>query len=166
MHLRVGGLGLSHQRDAEVADLHLLILGEEDVSGLDVSMDDPFAMRVVERTRALEDDPDRVLERQETIRPTVVVQGVAARHVLHDDVADVFLDPRVVNRDDVGVAKHPRDLRFIEEQLAVARAAVLVLERFRERHLDRDVAAGERIVPEVHDAHAAAPDFLDDVVLA
>src|SRR5208282_1718482 len=38
---------------AEVQNLHLTSLGQEDVRGLDVAMDNPFRVRCVERVRQL-----------------------------------------------------------------------------------------------------------------
>ena len=96
----------------------------------------------------------------------MVVQGLAAGHVLHDDEADVFLHPGVVDRGDVRVAQHARHLCLIEEQLAVARPPVFVLQCFGQCNLDGDIPAGERIVSQIDDAHAAPTDLLDDVVLA
>ncbi len=62
------GLGQVAQRvvagDAEVHQLHLALVGDDDVGRLDVAVDDAAEVRVVERTRDLQRDDRGHLHRQ------------------------------------------------------------------------------------------------------
>ncbi len=49
-------IGVHGPCDPEVGDLHLTLVGDEDVSGLDVAVDHPMAVRVVERKSDIRGD--------------------------------------------------------------------------------------------------------------
>ena len=49
-------VGVGHARDAEVEDLRLALLVDEDVLGLEVAVDDPFLVRVVDGIADLGDE--------------------------------------------------------------------------------------------------------------
>ena len=153
------------QRDAEVDDAHVVRLREHDVRRLDVAVNDAAAVRVVQRLRALVDDLDDVVDRQQVVRLAVRRQRARAVHVLGDDVVAAVLFAGVEDRQDVRMLQHADHVRFRQEHLARDLRAVLVV-RLDVVDLDRDVAAVVRVVGKVDDAGAATPDFLDDDVLA
>ena len=62
----IGGAGTRRKtrrdlRETEVHDLHVTALGQEDVPGLDVAMDDAVGVRRVQRIRGLDADVDQVM---------------------------------------------------------------------------------------------------------
>jgi hypothetical protein len=118
------------------------------------------------RARRLVDDLDDVVDPQQVVRAAIRDEGARAVHVLGDDVAMPVLLARVVDRQDVRMLQHPDHVRFGEEHLARDALADLVAGGLDVVDLDRDVASVIRVVREVHDAGAAAPDLLDDRVLA
>ena len=77
-------LGIRHLGDAEIEDLHLTATQEEDVAGLDVPMDDPMLVGVVEAVAHLEHDGDLVLECQSSSLSDEVLQLFTLKK-LHDD---------------------------------------------------------------------------------
>ena len=61
---RETALGIRHLSDAEVEDFHLTVAEEEDVAGLDVSVDDALLVGVVEAVTHLDHDGELVFEGQ------------------------------------------------------------------------------------------------------
>ena len=158
-------VGVRDQGDAEVDDAHVAVLRQQDVGRLDVAMDDAARMRVVQRLRALVDDGDDLVDRQQAAGAAVRAQRARAVHVLGDDVAAAVLLARVEDRHDVRVLQLADHLRFAQEHAAGVAALGVVADR-GVVELDRDVAAVERIVRQVHRAGAAAAHLVHDVVLA
>jgi hypothetical protein len=129
-------------------------------------MDDPAAVRVVQRTGRLVDQLDHIVDPQQIVRPAICGQRAGPVHVLRDDVAMTVLFARVVDRQDVGMLQHADHVRFGEEHLARDLLAILVAARIDVVDLDRDVASIVRIVREIHGTGTAAADLVDDGVLA
>jgi hypothetical protein len=108
---------------AEVADLDVgdRPVGQhrEQVGGLDVAVDQPLAVDVAERHRALEADLDDQLERKQLVGAAVRAQR-AAGDVLHDQVRRHRVGDGVEDLDDVRVLQ-PADERRLggEEALRV-----------------------------------------------
>ena len=136
------------QRGAEVGDLHVGLAGVEDVGRLDVAVRDAHLVRELERARALEDDLDHLVDRQQVLRRAELLQR-AAVDVLHHDVVQRLVGDRVVDLADVRVLQLAGERGLGDEQLAVELAALRVVEQRRGDQLDRDVALGERVVAEV-----------------
>ena len=86
--------------------------------------------------------------------------------VLHDEVDDVGADivlhlPEVDDVDDVLVADVVDGLRFVKE----AGDNVFLRRELLEQHLHGDALADERVLAEIHGAHATLAELgLDDVV--
>src|SRR5581483_5949638 len=74
---------LRQQRDAEVGEHYLVLIGDEDVGGLDVAVDDAAVVGVIERTYHVADDALRLGERYWLAQAPF--QRVAL-DVLHHDV--------------------------------------------------------------------------------
>jgi len=123
-------------------------------------------MRVVQRPRALVDDLDHVVDPQQVVRAAIRRQRACAVDMLRDDVAVVALFACVEDRQDVGMLQHAHHVGFGQEHLPCDARLVLVAARVKVVDLDRDVAAIERVVREVHRAGAASTHFVDDHVLA
>ena len=81
-------------------------------------MDDAGPESKLERPRALEDDLDDALDRQQAIGRTHPLQG-ATGDVLHDDVADLGVDHRIVGLNDMGVQEFADQRCLVEEEVGV-----------------------------------------------
>ena len=105
-------------RDAEV---HQLGAGarQHDVRGLHVPVDDPVAMRVIERIGHFDRALKRAIERQRPLREACR-EGVPLE-VLHDDEVDAIAGADVVQRADVRVSERCAGLCLAAEALAQAR---------------------------------------------
>ena len=123
-------------------------------------------MRVIERFRALEDDLDDFLDRQQRICLGIRFKRLTALNVLHYDVTRFLVDSSVVYTDDVGVRQAAGSMRFVKEHLAVAVARFHVIELLGMRDLDRDLPVDIGIVTEVNRPHTAAINLFDDFVFA
>ena len=140
-----------HAGDAEVAEVRLTPRRQEDVLGLDVSMEHSLAVRALERTGELDPVVEHVDPRNPALDEKVVQRS--AREVLHDDVGLTCRDPRVEDRDDVRMARE------------AAHRGALSLEAHRGgrvelpcEHLDRDLAVEADLASAVHRAVATPPD--------
>jgi hypothetical protein len=92
--------------------------GEEDVRRLDVAMVMPGPESKIERPRALEDDLDDALDGSSRSGEQTDLQG-AAGDILHDDVAELVVDHRIVGLDDVRVRQLADQRRLVEEEVGV-----------------------------------------------
>ncbi len=89
-HDRAGPqLALGHLGEAEVEHLGVVaqaaVGGEEDVLRLEIAVDDPLEVRLLEGAAALDEDGHRALGRERALLADHLVQ-VLALQVLHDDV--------------------------------------------------------------------------------
>ena len=145
--------------DPEVGQVHAVGRGvDQHVGGLDVPMNEIVRVRSVECARHLLEDRDGPVELEQTLGDQIL--EVAAADVPHGDVDDAVLLTRVVDRDDARVVERCDHLRLLDEALAeVAVAAEVVGER-----LDRGLAAEDRVLGVVDEAHAAAAEQSEHAV--
>ncbi len=140
----------------------LLVAGarQQDVSRLDVPVDEAAGVRCIEGGGDLPPEPCDPIGSQRT----VAAQDRA--HVLtvdeaHRDVAHAGFGAGLVHGDDVGMLERDRDLHLLVE--TGPRDSVLARPS-GPQELQRDTAAEGLVERGVHDAHAAATDlFLDEV---
>ena len=137
--LRHGGGGIVQRaRDAEVHHLHRAGVGDHDVGGFDVAVDDASVVAGLQRAGDRQQQLRRTLGRKRTFVAHDVAQ-VHAVDALHDDVRHVhtggFHRPGVVDRHDVLVVQPRRVLGFAAEALA----EVLVARHVDLQHLHGDV---------------------------
>ena len=86
---------------------------QHDVGGLQIAMDDPVAMRVVERAGDLDRVRQRLVQRQSPVRQSRGQR--VALEVLHDEEVDLVMTPDVVQRADVRVRERGNRPRFAGE---------------------------------------------------
>jgi hypothetical protein len=117
---------------------------------------DALAVRIVERTAALERDLDRVLDIELTPGRGELSQ-IAARHVLDCDIAAaLFLQRGFQDRRDVRVRDPACERRFVQELNAMGLVDVLRPDDLGTEYLQRDLIAAERVEREV-DRSGSAP---------
>ncbi len=161
---------------AEVRDLHLAVIGHEDVAGRHVPMDDAQGVpvrvaRVVSVPQRLADLPYHVQRDgrrdlpAETIRPGHDLLEVPAVDVLHRQVVLALDLVELVDRDDVRMLQRGRDLGLVHEHLHERR----VLRIRQEDALDHEDLA-KVLGPLDHGledlGHPARADLLEQQVLA
>src|SRR6516162_3419386 len=123
-------------------------LGQHNIARLEVAMDDPLAVRRVERTRNFDADLERLVERERTF-PNAVRESLALDVLHHEKVgADV------VERADVRMVERSYGVGFAFESLA---------EAFR-RDLDGNFAVQARVTSLVHLAHTTNSQRREDLV--
>ncbi len=153
---RFGGLaplfGVRQLGEAEVEDLHPAVVGDEDVLGLQVPVDDPLLVRGGEAVGDLERVVDRLALR-ELAAGEDRAQRLAFEELL-DDVGRAVVLADVVDGGDVGVVEDAGGLRLLLE----AAQAVGVGGEGGRQDLDRDVAAEARVLGAVDLPHAARAD--------
>ena len=143
--------------DAEVGEVGVPTRRDEDVRWLDVTVDQPFGMRRVQRLRHLAEQSDRVL-RLEYGAPDLAPQvGTVDQHHVQVELS-VDL-PEGVDRDDVGMAQAGGDTGLPLEPRAEA-----VVDHRRREALERDHPVVHGVVRPVHHAHSPAPEQLVDAV--
>ena len=158
--LREAVLG-GREREAEVhhagADVAAVLAGRHDVLGLDVSVDDPSGMAVVERLGDLGPDIEDVAHAQGAFAQERA--QVRARQDGHDEKQSPFIPAEVVDGDDAGVVHLGDDLGFpLEALLGVLRQVA------GRDELDGHLAVQDGILRAIDDAHPAAPQLGEDLV--
>ena len=155
--LRVG----ERTGETEIGELHDAVGRDEDVLGLEVAVDDPFRVRVLEGRERLADDVGRLRGRE----PPARVQELADRpsaDVLHDHVVDAVDRPPVVHRHDVRMVEGGGRAGFAAEpfdEAGVARQRTV-------EDLDGDLAREDGVVRAEDLAHAPGGDPLQHVIAA
>ncbi len=144
---------------AEIENLGVAALGDEDVGGLDVAMDDALGMRGIEAVGNFEGEGDDsfVIQR---LAADLVLQGQAIQKFHGDEgLLAVFAD--FVDGADIGMVESGSGAGLPAkafESLRVARH--LLGQKFQ-----GDEAAEFGVFRFVDDAHAATAELLDDAVV-
>ena len=144
-------------RDAEVGD-ERVVPAEEDVLGLDVAVDHPVAVRVLERVGRLAGDAERVLERELFLAREPVAEAFAFDEG-HGEPELAGRLARVEHREDVRMLEPGGELDLAQEPLGAQRRGELGVQ-----HLERDGAVVPQVVREVDRGHAAAAELALELV--
>ena len=152
-----GGTGWSLAGEPEVEQLRPR-LGDHDVPGLEVSMDDPRPVGAVERVGDLDPVAEHVRDGEraalEARRQRLPLQQ------LHDQVVHAVLVPDVVERADVGVVERRSGAGFaLEARLELGGIG----ERLGE-HLDRHLPVEAGVPRAIDLAHAACSERRHDFI--
>ncbi len=143
---------------AEVEDLHVPVLRDEEVLGLQVAVNDPLLVR---RREALRDlgcvVDDEVSGDRARIEP---VAECLALQQLHHGIGNAVIRSEVEDRKNVRVGERGYRFRLALE----AREHVRIRGHRLRQHLDRDIAVELRIPRTVHLPHAARAEGREDLV--
>ena len=139
--------------EAEVEDLDVAVLGDEDVLGFQIAMDDPALVSGREALSDLQSPFDGARDADFGGPQTVAQRG--AFEQLHDGEHGPVDGADVVDGDEVRMRQRRNDARLLLE----ARERFGVRRRLRRKHLDGHVAAQARIASAIHLAHAAGAEW-------
>ena len=151
--------------DAEVHHLGLAVVANEDVGRLDVAVDHPLLMGVVEGEGHLGAVGGGGLD----VEPALAIQDGLERLAvdpLHGDegqaVGGVAIG--VENRHDAGMMEAPGGAGFDQESFVEVFLELGIEIRRREEHLDRHLAADVGILGQINPSHRAAAKLGQDLV--
>jgi hypothetical protein len=128
--------------------------------GLQVAMDDPLAVRRIERGRDLPADAKHLVHRQPPLHKAIG-ERLPLDH-LHHEVMRAALVPDVVERADVRMVQRRDRLRLALEP----RLELRVRRKVARQNLDRDLALEPRVLRAPDLTHTACADGRDDLVRA
>ena len=152
---------LHEDRQAEVHDLRGVRVGEEDVAGLHVAVNQPVLLRGAQPLRDLDAHVQHLRLRHAALERDEAVER-AAVHQLHGDVEapairaggeDLHYMRMIDRRRDAGLRLELRD-------------ELLVLALVAAQELQRHVAVEARVVRPIHHAHAAAAHHIHQLEVA
>jgi len=150
-----GGAG-----EAEVGELGAPILGEEDIGGLDVAVDDALAVRELQGIANLAGDGEGLLGIESG--PAQDAAEVGAVHVFHDEIEVALAGlAEVVHGDDAAMLELGEGAGFALK----AGEEIAVGGEFGGEELDGDGAIEGGLRAFVHGAHAAVAEEAFDPVL-
>src|SRR5664279_2533361 len=144
--------------ETKVEELGVAVLRQEDVLGLDVSMDDPFPVRRSETFRHLQPDVEGLPQRERSFGQRLTQR--LAFQKLHDDKRDSAFLPDVKEGKDVRMREGGDGLCLVLE----AGEGVGVLRDVIGQYLDRHVALKAYVPRPVDFAHTARTQRSDDLV--
>ena len=146
--------------EAEVGELRLVVLVDQDVRGLDVAVDDGPGVRRLQGPSHLGHEPERTLQRQLGCPDEAVERGTV--DVFHHEVVERPLAADVVDLEDVRVRQLGRGPGLALEPQDLFGAGV----PSGDHDLDRDGAFQPRLAAEIDDAHRPDAQLADRDVLA
>ena len=152
-------LGVRQLRQAEVEDLHAAVVGDEEVLGLQVPVDDPLLVRGGEAVDDLERVVDRAARRDPAAREHRA-KRLPFEQLLDDIGRAVVARADVVDGGDVGVVQDPGRAGLLLE----AAQAVGVGGEGGRQDLDRHLAAEARVSRAVDLSHPPRSDRREDLV--
>jgi hypothetical protein len=153
-------VGRADERDTEVGEQRAVGAAlDQNVLGLEVAMHDPFAMRVLEYLRELDEHPARNVRVEPPLAPQPHAERLAV-HVAHDEVDEIGRLAVRVHRDGVRMCEPRRDACLATEALAM----LLGMREFVTQNLDRNEPVQRDVACEENDTHPAAPELAHDLI--
>jgi hypothetical protein len=144
--------------DPEVGQHRVAVLLEQDVLGLDVAVDDPAPVGMLQPGRHPGDDAEGRLDRQLDLALEAVAQGLPL-HVRHRVVHDAVGHARVEDREDVRVGEAGGEADLAQEAVRAEGGCEL-----RAHDLEGNEAVVPEVPGEVDGGHAAVPKLALDAV--
>ena len=134
-------------------------VGDDDVAGLHVAVDDAVLVGERQRRRDLRADGGGLFGRESAVLEDELADG-RTLDVLHDDEVRLALFAPVVDRDDVGMVQVRGRPRLPSEALDEG----VVGGELRKQHFERDGPVEQLVMGEIDLRHPAARDMTDDFV--
>ena len=150
--------------DAEIEDLDDLLVvhaRQEDIGGLEVTVDDARAVRASQGLAHLRADDPGLPQREAPLAFEAVAE-VLAEQQLHHDVGEVLVDAMVEHLDHVGAPEPRRGSRLPRE----SSAGVRQLGERRAHEFDGNELVQLEVTRDPHGAHAAAGELPLQPILA
>ena len=147
-------------RQPEIQDPWLPIRSDLDIRRLQVPMDDPFLMSSLEPLCNLDEQRDRFVYSNATLRNSFCQR--LAFHQFHDDERLPVVLFETIERGDVRVVDLSEESGFSLESFQ----SIFVSCEFFGKHFDSDVTSESCIAGSVDFSHSTRTDSLDDFVLA
>lgn len=157
--LRHGGRRLKHRRDTEVAQLDDLVLGEEDVAGFDVAVENASVVQILDGETRLGEEIDELVFAEALpglLELFEVAREVSGVGILHDDVQVGVLLAEFAVSHDVGVVQRLEDVNLVVRVLALPGGELHQVDV-----LDDEVLLGLGVQDEMGLAEAALAEGLD-----
>jgi hypothetical protein len=156
----LGHAGVQQLGDAEVQQLHVPGVGDQDVRRLEVAVDDELRVGVRHRARDLQEQAQPLGQRQAALE-AVGIDAPAVDMFQRQPRLAVGRDPGFVQARDVRVLQRGQDLALARQSLGQAGAPPGAV-----RQLERHLAALQQVGPlgQPDAAHAAAAQFPDQAV--
>ena len=156
---RVAAQRVDQLSQAEIDDLGMTIFRQHHVGRLEIAMDDPLVVGARQAFGHFRRDFERAAGRQMSAREHVA--ELLAPHQLHRDEADTVGFVDLMDDGDVRMLERRRSPRLLNEPLP----AVGIGQQFRREHFQRDFPIQPNVDRAIHDAHAAAADLVEDLVM-
>ena len=161
-------VALEQPGHAEVEDLgplaarHVRVGYQRDAVRLEPAVDDADLVGRIQRARHLPRDGHGLLERELPLAPQPRTQRLALEALHHQICASVPRVAAVDHLDDAGMLDAGGGLRLAQELRDGGRVAA----QLGRQHLDRRLAADQRVLGQIHGAHLAGADLAGDAVVA
>ena len=152
--------GCTDLRQPEIENLGVPALGDEDVGGLDVAVDDAFGVGGVERVGDLDAERSEPSSISSGL-PAIRCFSVCPSRNFHGDEGSPIVLVNLVDRADVRMVQSGRSLGFPLETAESLR----VVGEFVGQELQGDVATELEVLRLVDHTHAPAADPLEDAVV-
>src|SRR5579859_2341876 len=158
--LRIRGAG-EQLGDPKIREQQVgwVFLVQQHIRGFDVAVNDPLAMRVMQRAGHL----NSILGRQDGREGLIFFERAAQRspaHVLHHQISQVVRLAKIVDGDNAVVLKARNGLGLALKTLAEARAR----RGFRQDDLQRDITLQARLYPLINASHPALAEPLQHLI--
>jgi hypothetical protein len=155
-------IGLDLLCQSEVEDLCLIAIGDKDVRGLDVAVDDPRRMGRLQGVGNLYRETEQTVERNGTA-PDRVFECPALQQLQHQEALVAVTGPvaDIMYGADVGMVQGRGRSRFTLEALDGG----LIVPEVRRKELESDEPSEPKIFGLVHHTHPAAAELFEQTVV-
>ena len=157
VRFRIVAVGNEVLGEPEIEKFDEPAVGQEDVSGRDVAMDDPLLVRHGKRVCHLRRHVEESCERERSVTEACLECRPPKQFHRDETLPRPFVD--VEDRADVGMVERGREPRFALEPPD----RIHILQETGRQELDRDSPGETRVLRFVDHAHAAASKRADDV---
>ena len=105
--------------EAHICQLHPVLLIDQNIAGLDITVDDALLMRVDQRSGRLHPQIENSILRETPPLTEHLLQRLPVNEFHHEEVVAALL-PEVITRDDIGMAELRHDPGFAPESINIS----------------------------------------------